>query len=327
MSNLRKLMSQLKISKDDNNSNKKDFKNLFMKDGCFYRVRFLPYIDNNGEFNIIKNVWYHYINNEKIECNSKNCSYCKKSINKQNQKFVNIKLIETDDTQYNNNYAKDYFIFNMPYSFYQMLDNYEKTKLISIFDIFGSPEVILKAKETVNKYNTKYIDLTESFITEEIKPISENIENFKDEDIIAYIKSFTYNLDEEVKSMFKNEVIQENQEETTQSEQAKLVRKEIEVIETKVEKSIVPQKSNRKIDEDLTTSINNIKINLDDINLNLDSGLLVEDVEEKKIEEKIIEPIKEKVIIEDKKPIKKVKVEEDDEINNFINSFMEEVEK
>ncbi len=61
MSDLKKLMSQLRISKDesqDNNSQKKELsKNLFLKNGFSYKVRLLPYFDNKDELNTIKFVF------------------------------------------------------------------------------------------------------------------------------------------------------------------------------------------------------------------------------------------------------------------------------
>ena len=208
MSDLKKLMSQLRISKDesqDNNSQKKELsKNLFLKNGFSYKVRLLPYFDNKDELNTIKNVWYHYINNEKVICNGIGCSNCKNGLKPSNQKFINVKLIETDDKQYSNFSNRDYFIFIVPYEFYKVLDDYEKTNLASLFDIYDSPNIVLKATEIINKYGNKMLDLKDSFIEENKAPLTKNINNFNDEDLIHYIKTFSYNLDEEIKSMFKS---------------------------------------------------------------------------------------------------------------------------
>lgn len=310
MSSLRKLMSQLKISKDESqNSQKKENKNLFLKSGFSYKVRFLPYIGNDGMPNIIKHMWYHFVDGAKIDCSSKSCVHCDNNVKKNNQKFTNIKLIESDDAQYNRTNSKDYFIFTIPYDFYQFLDNYEKNNSVSLFDVFGAPEVVLKPTNFINNYGNSQLSFTDSFVCSEVKPISDNIADFSDEDIIAYLEEFTYNLDEEVKSMFvmSNEEIEP---------QARVINTKIKQIDTKTKVEVQESRN-----ETMKSSINTMINNLDDIELDLDEGIKVEDLKV------VVEPIvkKEVKVKEVKKQTIVPKIVEDN-IDDFINDFMNEIE-
>ena len=335
MSDLKKLMSQLRISKDesqDNNSQKKELsKNLFLKNGFSYKVRLLPYFDNKDELNTIKNVWYHYINNEKVICNGIGCSNCKNGLKPSNQKFINVKLIETDDKQYSNFSNRDYFIFIVPYEFYKVLDDYEKTNLASLFDIYDSPNIVLKATEIINKYGNKMLDLKDSFIEENKAPLTKNINNFNDEDLIHYIKTFSYNLDEEIKSMFKSTAaLSEPKKEAT-----------------KDNKTMDLEKRKEEIKVNLESSIDDLKANLDNITLDLNLGINENDVEITKEEVKVETTqseqallVRKKEIKQDIKPVKEEKKKEttqseqaklvrkkiDEDIDSFVADFMKDID-
>ncbi len=338
MSDLKKLMSQLRISKDesqDNNSQKKELsKNLFLKNGFSYKVRLLPYFDNKDELNTIKNVWYHYINNEKVICNGIGCSNCKNGLKPSNQKFINVKLIETDDKQYSNFSNRDYFIFIVPYEFYKVLDDYEKTNLASLFDIYDSPNIVLKATEIINKYGNKMLDLKDSFIEENKTPLTKNINNFNDEDLIHYIKTFSYNLDEEIKSMFKSTAaLSEPKKEATKDNKTMDLEKRKEEIKVNLESSIDDLKANL---DNITLDLN-LGINENDINdIHSTNGIgLHESIKEEEVKVETTQSeqallVRKKEIKQDIKPVKEEKKKEtkkiDEDIDSFVADFMKDID-
>lgn len=245
--NLKNMLSKLKASQMEQ-GRKFNQKTLTTKPNFSYRVRLLPYMGD--ELNSFKEVYYHFINNKKVMCGSKYCKHCQDGSKKTMQRLVNVKLLETDDP-FATKFVDLTLIYNVNYSLLQKIDKYEKDNLTTIFDIYSAPELIIKPTMENN-----YITYKESFVGTDFKPIASNINSYEDDVIIHYLKNFTFNLDEEVATMFELPLLLKVEEEidvefleeinkvptkkrpaislekkesvvdkSTQSEQAELVRK------------------------------------------------------------------------------------------------------
>lgn len=200
--NFKNMMSQLRVSKDEGKSNNSNVvvekhKNLLMKANNEYVVRLIPYINASGEPKSIKEFWYHYFENTKYACQL-GCQLCTDKVRKTLQKTANVQLISTTDSRYK---ANDYFILPINPNLYTILDDYEKENSMSLFDVYDSPELTLKPVDTINNYNTKVLTFNDSFFSDVYKPLTSNIEDYEDEQIISFLKEFTYDLDKEVENI------------------------------------------------------------------------------------------------------------------------------
>lgn len=271
--NFKNMMSQLRISKDEGKSNNSNtvvekHKNLLMKANNEYVVRFIPYINNDGEPKSIKEFWYHFYENTKYSCKL-GCQLCTDKVRKTLQKTANVQLISTTDSRYKPN---DYFILTINQNLYTILDDYEKNNSMSLFDVYDAPELTLKPTEVINDYKTKVLSFNDSFFSETYKSLTSNIEDYEDEQIISFLKEFTYDLDKEVEHI----VPYEKKGITTTNE-------------TLVLNPIVSESINNASSE-LINSIASMKKQID-IEMN-------EDLDETKADEPVFEKTK---------PIKKVK--------------------
>lgn len=312
MSNFKNLMSQLRISKEENvakttatTKTKVKEKYLKLKKGNKYIVRLLPYLTEDGRPKTVKDSWYHFKDGTKYGCSYPSCPLCgntKKTL----QKLVNVQLKKTtDDSVFEN----DYYILSLHKSLYDMIDKFEKDNSLSMFDIFGAGELTIEVDSKPSGYGNDILTYNESTISSILLPLSNDIETYTDEQIMAFIKEFTFDLDKETASLPK---YQENKN---------------VVVETKKE-TIVDEDVVKPIKKPLGQTLKDIKNSIDmaeDVSIN---------VSQPKEEEK-----KQEVIVDSEyettKPVKTTKTTKKEEINDsnksnesddYIKSFLDELD-
>lgn len=306
-SNFKNLMSQLRISKEENttktqNKSKTKVKEKYLRlsKDHVYTVRLLPYLTEDGKPKTVKENWYHYKDNTKYGCSYPSCPLCgntKKTL----QKLVNVQLKKTTDQ---NVFENDYYILSLHQSLYELINNYEKENSVSIFDIFGASELTIVVGSKPSGYGNDIFTYEESSISGILLPISNDIETYTDEQIMSYLKEFTFDLDKEVASLPKYKLASEKNE-------IKEVRKE-----SIVDEDVKPVKKT------LNQTLKQIKESIDseeDVSINV-----LKPKELEKVEEKVVESTE----FETKKPQKQVEKTistkanyTDDHIKNFLDDL------
>ena len=305
MSNFKNLMSQLRISKEETvtkTKQKTKEKYLKLKKGNKYIVRLLPYLTEDGRPKTVKDSWYHFKNGTKFGCAYPSCPLCgntKKTL----QKLVNVQLKKTTDESV---FENDYYVLSLHQSLFDMIDKYEKENSLSMFDIFGAGELTIEVDSKPSGYGNDILTYDNSTISSILLPLSTEIETYTDEQIMSFIKEFTFDLDKETASLPteipQNNVGQEN------------VKKE-----TIVDEDVKPIK--KPLGQTLKDIKNSIDMN-EDISINVSTPKVEEKIEEKVVEDKNIE-------FETKKPTKsttKTTTTSDSTSDDYIKNFLDELE-
>lgn len=315
MSNFKSLMSQLRVSKEEVQSKskskvKKKEKMLRLSKGNKYVVRLLPYLTADGKPMTVKESWYHYKDNTKYGCSYPSCPLCgntKKAL----QRLVNVQLKKTTDE---NVFEGEYYILSLHTSLYDMLNKYEKDNSLSLFDIFGAGELTIEVDSKPSGYGNDIFTYDESSISDILLPISNEINNFSDEEIMSFLKEFTFDLDKEVASLpkFQSEI----KESVVDYTKTNVVQEQIKEVEEVKEVEVKKEKKS------LSKTLNDIKNSIDneeDVSINVKKPL-IEKEEVKKVEIKNPEN-------ESKKPVKENIVINSDSktnIDSFVDDFLKD---
>lgn len=202
MSSFKEKMSKLRMSQEKTEQvkvggNKEQNKYLFPQPNKTYIVRLLPYLTEANNPQTIKEVWFHKIGNQKYLCEGgkyAGCPHCEQNIKPLSQKYLNLQVIKTNDTKVKEG---SYYILPIHYKLYEILDEYEKRNGCSLFDIFEAGEVTINVTEEING-TYKNVSFTTSKISDIKTSISPEINSYDEDQIISFIKEFTYDLDKEI---------------------------------------------------------------------------------------------------------------------------------
>lgn len=305
--NFKSLMSQLRVSKDENVSKVKTKvkeKVLKLSKNHKYIVRLLPYINVEGKPMTVKENWYHYKDGTKYGCAYPNCPLCgntKKTL----QRLVNVQLKKSTDQ---NVFEGEYYILPIHQSLYKLIDDYEKANSLSMFDIFGAPELTIEVESKPSGYGNDILTFDNSTINDIFLPISTEIETYSDDQIMSFLREFTFDLEKEVASLPKYKIVNNNEVEN-------------KVI---VEKPINQPTSSEPVKKDLGKTLNDIKNNID---LDEDVSINVNKVIEPKAEVKEVKNDE----FETKKPVKtttKTNKNEstDDSTDSYVKDFLDNLD-
>jgi len=313
MSKFRSMMSQLRVSKEKSqkdNGNNDNNKYLYPNKNKTYILRFLPYMNKADTPATIKEFKYHYIDGKKYLCEGfySGCELCEKKNRATTQRLANIQIIKSDDTKYK---AGDYHILPIHWTMYNLIDAYEKDNSCSLFDVYGAGEFTVRVNEQskTNGSGQKYTFLgyERSSISDTQIALSPEILNYDDEQIISFLKEFTFDLDKEEANIPKFKPI--------------VIEKEIPKVKEIKEELVTPL--SKDVTSSIADTINNIdeeiESTIDDIKPIIKSKKVVEKAIEEKVEEIKAETKKE--IIEDSSSEDTSNEDTDDYINDFLNSI------
>lgn len=204
MSSIRSMLSNLRVSRNYvSGSEKNKYKFLRPNPNKIYKVRFYPFLDLEGIPQTIKNIWYHYYNDEKYLCNGFSCNLCNLKIKKSLQRLVNVSVLETDDQYIKENQN---YILNLNYKVLDLIVKYEEENNINMFDLFGSVDLTLKPNEALGSNGMRLANFDDPSTVEFgkiILPISKELPNYSDDEVLDYIRNFVTNLDDVEKDEFK----------------------------------------------------------------------------------------------------------------------------